>query len=244
MRSRHSRVTTQLGPSLAPSHPGGIQRVEPSSSTKAGPDELLWLAARQLQLRAGYDLGGADGDELDLPPAVGVAVALLVRAVEALGQVAAERHGQLERLAAVAEVGLALPAAARPPRRAAGRGRRRGRAARRPRRARAPRERRPPPARARPPSRAPRRARTRGAGRRRRRRRARTRAGRVPARPRRRAARAASPRSRPRRPPPDRSRRAQRPPPRGRGRGRRAAPPAAGPSRRFASVTVGPPPRP
>ena len=47
-------------------------------------------------------------DQLERPAAVGVAVALLVGAVEGLGDVAAERDGQLERLARVADVRLAL----------------------------------------------------------------------------------------------------------------------------------------
>src|SRR5580765_1195861 len=33
----HSLVSTNVGPSLAPTHPGGSQQVEPSSSTTAGP---------------------------------------------------------------------------------------------------------------------------------------------------------------------------------------------------------------
>ena len=47
-------------------------------------------------------------DQLERPAPVGVAVALLVGAVERLGDVAAERDGQLERLAGVADVGLAV----------------------------------------------------------------------------------------------------------------------------------------
>src|SRR5262249_6110853 len=70
---------------------------------------VLWLALRQLQLRSGRHLGRADGDEPGLPPGVGVAVALLVRSVETAREVIPERHRQLERLTAVAEVGLALP---------------------------------------------------------------------------------------------------------------------------------------
>ena len=59
------------------------------------------------ELGAGPDLGRADGDELDGALPVGVAVALGVRGVEALGEVRPERHGQLEGLAAVAQLGLA-----------------------------------------------------------------------------------------------------------------------------------------
>ena len=173
------------------------------------------------------------------PLAVRVAVALLVRPVEALGEVRPERHRQLERLPAVAEIGLALagqlarlgerahvrddvvaPLVARhePERRQHAGGVR----------ARAPSR-----------SRAPPRARTRAAAPRRRTRRARSRAGRGRARPRRRAARAASRRSRPR---PRRrvdARRAPLRPPRGRARGRPASRAGSRPSSRFASVTVG-----
>ena len=38
LRWRQPRVTTQLEPSLTPTHPGGIHKVDPSSSTSAGPD--------------------------------------------------------------------------------------------------------------------------------------------------------------------------------------------------------------
>ena len=63
---------------------------------------------RQLELRPRRHIGRADGDELDLAAAVGVAVALLVRAIELLGNVAAKRDGELEGLPAVAHVRLAL----------------------------------------------------------------------------------------------------------------------------------------
>src|SRR5712691_7917617 len=66
------------------------------------------LAARQLELGAGLHLGRAHRDELDRPLRVGVAVALLVGAVERAGEVGAEWDGQLERLAGVAQIGLAL----------------------------------------------------------------------------------------------------------------------------------------
>ena len=47
-------------------------------------------------------------DELERPGGVGVAVALLVRFVEALGEPGPERNRELERLADVAEVGLSF----------------------------------------------------------------------------------------------------------------------------------------
>src|SRR5207302_8052562 len=61
----------------------------------------------EIELGRGTHLGGADRDELERPVAVGEAVALLVGAVEDLREIAPERDGQLERLAAVAQVRLA-----------------------------------------------------------------------------------------------------------------------------------------
>src|SRR3990172_8504905 len=60
------------------------------------------LARREVDRRPRAHVGRSHGDELDRPVQVAVAVALLVRAVEGGGGVAAERHGQLERLAGVA----------------------------------------------------------------------------------------------------------------------------------------------
>jgi hypothetical protein len=54
------------------------------------------------------DLRRTHRDELDLARAVGVPVALLVRGVEARGEVGAERDRELERLAAIAKIGLAF----------------------------------------------------------------------------------------------------------------------------------------
>src|SRR6516165_3100407 len=54
---------------------------------------------REVDGRARADLGGAHGDELERPVRVGVAVALLVRPVEALREIGAEGDCQLERLA-------------------------------------------------------------------------------------------------------------------------------------------------
>src|SRR5213078_353277 len=53
-------------------------------------------------------LGGADGRQLDLTSSVGVAVPLFVRAMEAFGELVPERDRQLEGLAPVAKVRLAL----------------------------------------------------------------------------------------------------------------------------------------
>ncbi len=54
------------------------------------------------------DLGGPHRDELERPGAIRIAVALLVRFVEALGEPGTEGNGELERLARVAQVGLAV----------------------------------------------------------------------------------------------------------------------------------------
>src|SRR5437016_1966744 len=65
-------------------------------------------AARQLELRSGPYVGRADGYELDLALAIREAVALFVRAMERRREIVLQRHGQLERLAFVAEVRLPL----------------------------------------------------------------------------------------------------------------------------------------
>ena len=97
-----------LFPSLAPSHPGGTQQVAPSSSTTVGPADGERLAAVEVERGARADFGGSHGDQLDRASAVRVAVALLVRAMERLDRVAAERNGQLEGLPLVAKVGVAF----------------------------------------------------------------------------------------------------------------------------------------
>src|SRR5579884_126414 len=62
----------------------------------------------QLELRPRDDVRCVDRDELDLPLRLGVAVALLVRSVERGAEVRLQRHAQLERLTAIAQVGLAV----------------------------------------------------------------------------------------------------------------------------------------
>ena len=121
--ARYSRVVVSRQhvrpvPSLAPTHPGKpAGRRRPARAT-AGPDTRR--CGRPAAARTSGPGGRPavrTGDELDLALAVGVAVALLVRAVERLGELAPQRHGQLERLACVAQVRLAVaPAARRPPR--------------------------------------------------------------------------------------------------------------------------------
>src|SRR3954463_4735832 len=91
-----------------PLPPGGNPQGRPVQLDQGRTGRALLLAARQLQLRARHDLGGADGHQLDLPSLVGVAVPLVVSAVEAVGELVPERDGQLEGLALVAKVRLAL----------------------------------------------------------------------------------------------------------------------------------------
>ena len=96
-----------MGPSLTPTHPGGIQAVAPSSSATAGPDTCSAVPVpASVDVRAAADVGRPHGNELDRALAVRVAVALLVRAVEASSS-RARGDCELERLPAVAEVGRA-----------------------------------------------------------------------------------------------------------------------------------------
>ena len=71
-------------------------------------DRRRYFAARQLELGALADVGGAHRDELDLAVALREPVLLFVRAVERFRQVLLQRHRQLERLAGVAQVRFAF----------------------------------------------------------------------------------------------------------------------------------------
>src|SRR5215208_572033 len=82
---------------------GGAGEVEPLRAP-----QLDGRTGRQIDLGAGNDVRSPHCDELDLPPAIRVAVPFLVCLMEPLGQVGPELHRQLERLSPVAEVGLAL----------------------------------------------------------------------------------------------------------------------------------------
>ena len=93
--------------SVSPDQPSGIHAVAPSSSSACGP-RATCRGRSTCDGRRRSELGGSDGDELERAIAIRVAVALLVRLVEALCEVRAERNGELERLAGVANVGLAL----------------------------------------------------------------------------------------------------------------------------------------
>ena len=66
----------------SPHPPGGTQQVAPASSTSAGPGDARAARRPGADSGPGRDVRGAHGDELDLALAVGVAVPLLVRAVE------------------------------------------------------------------------------------------------------------------------------------------------------------------
>src|SRR5215208_334636 len=74
--------------------PGG-GAVELEHERARGLARVARLAGRELQLRAGSHLGRPHRHELERPRAVGVAVALRVRAVEPLLQIGAERHRDL-----------------------------------------------------------------------------------------------------------------------------------------------------
>src|SRR5438067_5093250 len=91
-----------------PHPPGGNPEGGAVELHEGGANRVAWLLVRQLEPRPGRDVSRADGDEFDLAGAVGVAVPLLVREMELLRDVAAERDGELEGLAAIADIRLAL----------------------------------------------------------------------------------------------------------------------------------------
>ena len=99
-----------LDPSLTPTHPGAIQHVAPSSSTRAGPlDARRGRAGGGSSSGPGPHLGGADRDELDRR-ARGPRSRSAPRARGGTRSARSPPSGtvELERLARVAEVGLAL----------------------------------------------------------------------------------------------------------------------------------------
>ena len=194
-RSRDSLVSRSvlLVPSLTPTHPGGTQHVAPSSSRTPGPVASSGSPLGSSSARARAHVGGAHGDELDRPVAVGVAVARLVGAVERLGEIVAAAAPPARTTGRGSAARPRPRPAARPPPRAGRRTSAPSRAARRATRGRAPRGRPPPPGTSTVshPELLGQRAGVQRP-RRRRRRRARARADRGRARPRRAAARAAS----------------------------------------------------
>ena len=109
---RHTLVSTKAAtmarPIPNPHPPGGDPAAGAVQFDHGRAGHVEWVRRRELQLGPAAHLGGSDGDQLERAVAVGVAVPLLVGRVEALGEPLAERHRQLERLAAVAEVRLAL----------------------------------------------------------------------------------------------------------------------------------------
>ena len=68
----------------------------------------LFAVGRVGEPRAWPHLGGPDGHKLERPRAIRVPVPVLVELVEPIGEPRPERHGQLERLPAVAQIGLSL----------------------------------------------------------------------------------------------------------------------------------------
>ena len=87
--------------------PRGPRQSTPSSSRTCGPRTASLGPAISIG-GAALDLRRAHCDELERSRGVGVAVALLVRLVEALGEPGPEGNRELERLADVAKVGVAL----------------------------------------------------------------------------------------------------------------------------------------
>jgi len=75
----------------------------------AGPTTWKRLSLGEVELRARRGLRCPDGDELELSPAIRVAVLLFVHAVECFREVVLDRHRQLEGLARIAQIGFALP---------------------------------------------------------------------------------------------------------------------------------------
>ena len=94
-------------PPRMPAQPSGTQHVAPGSSSTHGPSTGAPALRRiELEGRAWNDRGGSQGDELDLPVAVGIPVALLVRPMEAFREADTEDDLELEGLAAVAQARL------------------------------------------------------------------------------------------------------------------------------------------
>ena len=97
-RDFHAFVTTSvLEPSRTPTHPGGTKAVAPGSSRTAGPATRSGRAGGSSTDRAWADVRGAHRHELDLARGVGVAVALLVRAMERAGEVVARPERSARR---------------------------------------------------------------------------------------------------------------------------------------------------
>ena len=71
----------------SPLQPAGTQHVAPSSSTRRARRPATGALPASSTAGPGSHVGRADGDELDLPRGVGVAVPLLVRAMEGGRQV-------------------------------------------------------------------------------------------------------------------------------------------------------------
>ena len=94
---------SSVSPAQPAGHPDG-RALELEHLGAAGGE----LRSRHVEPRGGADLRRAHRDELERALRVRVAVPLGVRGVEALGETGAELDRQLERLARVAEIGLAF----------------------------------------------------------------------------------------------------------------------------------------
>ena len=113
----HSLVSRMCGSIPSPHPPGGIQHVAPSSSSVCGPSTRSGSPGGR-RARAPGAVRRPHGHELDRAAAVGVAVALLVRAWKRSASVGPERDRQLERLARGSADPPRPRRAARPPPRA------------------------------------------------------------------------------------------------------------------------------
>ena len=100
-------VSLSVPPSLAPTHPGGASRWRRRARPPRAGD-VDRLCRREVERRARPTSAVRTATSSISRSAIRVSVPLLVRAVEALVEAVPERHRQLERLPAVAQVGLAV----------------------------------------------------------------------------------------------------------------------------------------
>src|SRR5919201_4274235 len=103
-----SRQHQRAIPIPIPHPPGGNEARRAVEGDRRRAFDVERLRRREHDLRSGNRLGCSHGYQLELAAAVGVAVPLLVCAMERLCQARLERHGELERLPRVAEVGVAI----------------------------------------------------------------------------------------------------------------------------------------
>src|SRR5690242_1087611 len=91
-----------------PHPPGGNKARRALELDRGRALDVERVAGWEVELRPRLCLGGADGDQFELAAAVRIAVQLLVGTVERLREPVLNRHGQLEGLSRIAEIGLAL----------------------------------------------------------------------------------------------------------------------------------------